>query len=133
MKWDYARFKREVYGYEAAIPAFSGFHPASFGKTFYAYMKLDKDNNLVELREKNSFTERRHLEAASAGIYYFKNWLVFKKYAERVEQYGYENLDEGYVSLLSNPMVKDGLKVKVTFVLFRKGKTSKEKKRIRSL
>lgn len=116
VKWDYARFKREVYGYEAAIPAFSGFHPASFGKTFYAYMKLDKDNNLIELREKNSFTEKRHLEAASAGIYYFKNWFVFKKYAERVEQYGYENLDEGYVSLLSNPMVKDGLKVKVTFV-----------------
>ena len=39
VKWDYARFKREVYGYDSAIPAFKGFHPASFGNTFYAYMK----------------------------------------------------------------------------------------------
>jgi len=116
VKWDYARFKREVYGYEAAIPAFKGFHPASFGNTFYAYMKLDNDDNLIELKEKSSFTEKRHLEPASAGIYYFKNWSVFRKYAEKVEQNGYENLKEGYVSLLSNPMVKDGLKVKVTFV-----------------
>ena len=116
VKWDYARFKREVYGYDSAIPAFKGFHPASFGNTFYAYMKIDGDDNLEELREKQSFTDKRHLEPASTGIYYFKNWGVFKKYADKIENSGYENLKEGYVSLLSNPMVKDGLKVKVTYV-----------------
>ena len=50
--WDYEFFKRNLHNVEANFPAFKGFHPASFGNTYYAYMKLDKDNFLLKLREK---------------------------------------------------------------------------------
>lgn len=116
VQWSYQQFKREAFGYDMAIPAFSGFQPASFGKTNYAYMHVDKYNHLVELKEKQSFTERRELEPASAGIYYFKSWEIFFKYALRLEKIGYGELREGYVSLISNLMVTDKLNVKVTTV-----------------
>ena len=113
VEWDYKRFKREVSGYEMAIPSFSGFHPASFGETFYAYMKTDENNNLVELKEKESFTSNRIDEPASVGIYYFSNWKNFKIYANKLLNAGYGNLKEGYVSLLANLFVKDNLSVLV--------------------
>ncbi|HLD76657.1 MAG TPA: hypothetical protein VI861_00840, partial [Rickettsiales bacterium] len=112
--WNYNNFKRQVYGYDGAIPSFRGFHPASFGNTYYAYMRVNENDEMLELREKKSFTEKRHEEFASAGIYYFKNWKIFKKYAEKIHQTGFENIKEGYVSLLFNPMVHDGLRIKIT-------------------
>ena len=41
------------------IPSFKGMHPASFGDTYYAYMKLNRNNELlIKLREKQSFTKK---------------------------------------------------------------------------
>jgi len=117
VRWNYSKFLREADGYDAAIPAFRNFHPASFGKTYYAYMRANQTNDMLELREKSNFTAERHKEPASAGIYYFRSQALFQHYAERLMQAGhYDGLKEGYVSLLANPMVRDGLKVRVTEV-----------------
>lgn len=116
VEWNYQQFKREAFGYDMAIPAFSGFQPASFGSTNYAYMQVDEDNHLIELREKQSFTKNRHLEPASVGIYYFKSWDTFFRYGALLERNGYGNLAEGYVSLIANLMVVDKSKVRVTKV-----------------
>lgn len=116
VRWNYTKFLREVQGYDGAIPAFRGFHPASFGHTYYAYMRENEKGEMLELREKNSFTSERHKEPASAGIYYFRNHGLFKHYGEKLMQEGYDGLKEGYVSLLANPMVRDGLKVRITDV-----------------
>jgi NDP-sugar pyrophosphorylase family protein len=114
--WNYKKFLKEVRGYDGAVPSFKGFHPASFGHTYYAYMRVNEKNEMLELREKNSFTDARHDEPASTGIYYFKNWQIFKKYANKIMIDGFENLKEGYVSLLFNPMAHDGLKILVNYV-----------------
>jgi NDP-sugar pyrophosphorylase family protein len=114
--WDYKQFKRQIYGYDGAVPAFRGFHPASFGHTYYAYMRVNAAQEMLELREKNSFTPTRHEEFASAGIYYFRSWKLFMHYTHLLIQTGFDSLKEGYVSLLFNPMVHDNLKVKVTEV-----------------
>lgn len=114
--WDYRRFKREVEGYSAAIPAFRGFHPASFGSTYYAYMLVDENSHMLALQEKKSFTETRHEEYASTGIYYFKRWDIFTKYAKKLMSQGFQGLKEGYVSLLANLLVADDHLIKVTEV-----------------
>lgn len=116
IKWNYNFFLRSVVGFDCAIPAFIGFNPASFKKTKFAYMNVDKNSNLLELKEKESFTNERHNEFASVGIYYFSKFILFKNYAEKLISIGYGNLKEGYVSLLSNIMLKDNLKVLVTKV-----------------
>lgn len=111
--WDYSRFLKEITGYHAAIPAFKGFHPASFGNTYYAYMRTE-NNEMLELREKKSFTNDRTQEFASVGIYYFDKWDLFEQHALNYLNGHYENsLPEAYVSLLYNPIVQKGLTVRV--------------------
>ncbi len=116
VRWNYIQFIRMVNGYDGAIPAFRGFHPASFGNTHYAYMRLNDKDEMLELREKSSFTSRRENEFASAGIYYFRHWKMYRYYAQKMLHEGFYGLKEGYVSLLFNLMVNDSLKVKVTEV-----------------
>ena len=76
--WDYKKFKREIFGYDGAIVSFKGFHPSSFTGTLYCYLKT-KNKLVTELKEKESFTKNPSDEYASTGIYYFKNFEMFKK------------------------------------------------------
>ena len=73
VSWNYEMFKRQVYGYDAGAPFFSGFQAASLGNTKYAYMRHN-NLNMTELKEKESFTGNRLNEPASTGIYYFKSY-----------------------------------------------------------
>ena len=117
VQWNYKHFVNSLGECDGAIPAFKGFHPASFGKTFYAYMKLNSKNELKELREKESFTQERQNEPASTGIYYFKKWLDFKSfYKKSIKDGVFENYKEHYVSLVYNKLVEDKLVVKVPLV-----------------
>ena len=108
--WDYKRFLREARNHSASIPVFRGFHPASFGDTYYAYIRAD-GRRMLELLEKQSFTTNRIDEYASAGIYYFGSQKIFMQYAEALLQTHDFKKQEAYVSLLYNPMVADGLDV----------------------
>ena len=84
VNWNYQLFKRTIHGYDGAIPSFKGFHPASFGNTYYAYMRLNSNDEMLELREKKSFTSERHNEHASVGIYYFSSWEIFSNYSKQL-------------------------------------------------
>ncbi len=112
VRWDYERFLREVKGFDASIISFSGLHPASFGNTYYAYMRVE-GNHLLELKEKASFTNNRHEEPASVGIYYFRDWKLFQKYGNNFLHKRRPKDPEAYISLLFNFMVKDDLEVLV--------------------
>ena len=52
LEWNYQKFKRDAYGYDGAIPCFKDFHPSSFGKTLYAYVKINKKNKILNIQEK---------------------------------------------------------------------------------
>lgn len=51
VRWDYRRFLLKAAMSEGAIPVFKGFHPASFGTTFYAYIRANEKDEMLELRE----------------------------------------------------------------------------------
>ena len=112
VSWNYQLFLRSVEGLDASAPSFRGFHPASFGMTFYAYMKID-GSKMLRLREKQSFTDNRTEEHASTGIYYFKTWELFNKYANKFIKNHNDSNMEAYTSLLLNNLVDDGLNVGV--------------------
>lgn len=116
VEWNYKLFLKEVYGYDAAIAAFRGFHPASYGNTYYAYIRTN-NHEMIELREKKSFTCDRTKEYASAGIYYFSTWNLFEHHAVNFFEGDYQKtLLEAYVSLLYNSIVQQGGSVRVTKV-----------------
>lgn len=109
--WDYQAFVSFASGWDSVIPTFSGFQPASFGDTLFAYIRRDAEDRLIELREKQCFTDNRGEEPASVGIYYFRTAEMFAAYAREVIEDTERDLPEAYVSLLANPMVRDGLAV----------------------
>ena len=97
--WDYKKFKREIYGYDGAIVSFRGFHPSSFTGTLYCYLKV-KNRLVTELREKKSFTNKPFEEFASTGIYYFKDFGIFK--------------ENGYKALKNKNMIKQHKEIYVS-------------------
>jgi len=116
VEWDYKDFLAQIPGYQAAIPCFKGFQPSSFGHTKYAYIRHTPDFEMLELQEKQSFTDNRIEEYASSGIYYFESYALFKECAAQLMEDGFGNLTESYVSLLTNIVLQKGGKVKVTKV-----------------
>ncbi len=113
-KWDYSQFMSQIDNKkpDGAIVSFRGFHPSSLGETYYAYMKVDKDNYVTELREKKSFSEDRKQDYGSTGTYYFASGRLFKDYVKRLVS-NPENACNGefYMSLPFILMIKDGLRI----------------------
>ena len=88
-----------------------GFHPHMLGSDHYAFCRTE-GKRLLEIREKQPFTNNRSEEYASTGSYYFKNGRMLKDYFQRIQKRPGLN-GEHYVSLVYNPMVQDGLKVTI--------------------
>ena len=114
MLWDYEKFKKEVLerGNEGAIPCYTGFHPHLFPKkNLYASCLTDKEDNLIEIREKYSFEKEKTKSKHSPGVYYFKTGAILKKYCQKLVDNKQNINGEYYASLPYNFMVVDGLKV----------------------
>ncbi len=112
--WDWNHFKRFVAacGCDGAIPAYRGFHPHSLGTTNYAYMR-EADGWLLDIQEKQPFTDDRMSEYASSGSYYFASGATMRAAlnAQRAQDLNING--EYYVSLAYKPMLATGQRVAV--------------------
>lgn len=110
--WSYADFLTAVRSRTAdgAIPSYRGFHPHSLGDTYYGYLR-HQDNWMLEIREKQCFTDNRMNEFASAGTYYFRRGALVKKYFPLAIERNLQVNGEYYASLPFNLMQKDGYRV----------------------
>ena len=112
--WNYSDFLKHTRDRNAdgAIPSYKGFHPHMLGTTNYAFIR-EKKQWMLEIKEKEPFTNNRMNEFASNGTYYFKKGSYVKKYFSELIDKDI-NLDgEYYVSLVYNLLVNDGLKVSI--------------------
>lgn len=115
--WNYERFLMRVSDYDGGMSVFRGYNyhmvgtPASFGDTYYAYVRANERREMIELREKQSFTEVRHDEFASTGVYYMRSWGEYRSYAKALLDRGLSVGSEYYVSLIYNSLVQDGKRV----------------------
>lgn len=112
--WDYDDFLNHTRDRDAdgAIPSYKGFHPHMLGSTNYAFMRDDKQW-MLEIKEKEPFTDNRMNEYASNGTYYFKKGKYVKKYFKELMNKDINLNGEYYVSLIYNLLVKDNLKVSI--------------------
>ena len=114
MHWDWPAFKEALArrGCEGCIPCYTGFHPhLGPEKNLYASCRIDGDENLIEIREKYSFTQDKTLSRHSPGTYYFRTGALLKQYCARLVDSGQDINGEYYASLPYNFMVGDGLRV----------------------
>lgn len=109
--WNYNVFKAFVRNMDGCILSHTGFHPHSLGSTMMAYSKTDKDNAVLEIKEKACYTNNRFNEHASSGLYYFgKGKYVLDYFAEALETNLTHN-GEYYITLVYNLLIRDGLSV----------------------
>ena len=81
MDWDYPGFLADMRAKGAAggIACYRGFHPHHLGPDCYAYVKTTEDRLLLDIREKQPFTEDKRSEWASSGAYYFQSGAALKQ------------------------------------------------------
>jgi NDP-sugar pyrophosphorylase family protein len=100
MSWDAHQFETFVRDSDcdACVISYRGFHPHYLSPTKYAYSRLVGEN-VVEVREKGSFTENRENEFASTGGYYFKTAELLSQALEFQQKHKLEMNGELYTSL----------------------------------
>jgi NDP-sugar pyrophosphorylase family protein len=114
MYWDYSNFESFVNKTECdgAVVCYTGFHPHMLGSDNYAFCKVD-GNKILEIREKQPFTDDKMSEFASTGTYYFKKGSYVKKYFQKLIDEDININSEYYVSLIYNLMNNDHLNSQV--------------------
>lgn len=110
--WDFEAFKNHIKerNIDAALIGFKGFHPPLLQDGFYATAKVDEELNLLEVREKYSFTPNKMDSWTSAGIHYFRNGELVKKYFSKMIEQEILCNNEYYVSQSHNLLIQDGYK-----------------------
>ena len=98
--WDWHHFKQFVAASECdgAIPAYKGFHPHTLGSTNYAYMR-EECGWVLDIQEKQPYTNNRMEEYASSGTYYFSSGKVMSDAFCATMEQGINVNGEYYVSL----------------------------------
>lgn len=109
--WDYRHFKGFIDATECdgCVICYTGFHPHMLGSDNYAFCRTDENNQILEVREKQPFTDDKMSEFASAGNYYFKKGSYVKKYFKQLMDEDININGEYYVSLIYNLLIQDGL------------------------
>lgn len=105
--WDWQHFKQFVKetACEGAIPAYKGFHPHSLGTTNYAYLR-ESDGWVLDIQEKQPYTDDRMEEYASSGTYYFASAQIMSDAFRTVMEQDLNVGGEYYVSLAYKPLLK---------------------------
>jgi NDP-sugar pyrophosphorylase family protein len=96
--------------YDGCIITHSGVHPHTLNSTKMAFLKVENDI-LIEIKEKECYTDNPLNEHASTGAYYFKRGDQMKKYFDQLIEKDINYNGEYYVTLVYNLLVNDGLKV----------------------
>lgn len=98
--------------FEGCIPAYTGFHPHMEHSTSYAYLKLE-DGQVIDIQEKQPWTDNPHSEFASSGTYGFSSGSIL---IESIQSQISQNIDlngEFYLSLTYKPLLSAGGRVSV--------------------
>lgn len=110
--WNFQEFLESTKNYDGSIPCYKGFHPHMLGSDNYAFCK-EQNNELIQIKEKEPFTNNKMNEFASNGTYYFKKGRYIKKYFKELVDLNINVNGEFYVSLVYNLLIRDGLKINI--------------------
>jgi len=110
--WDKDDFKKHVKeaNLDGCVLSHIGMHPHTLNSTKMAFMKIENDL-MVEIKEKECYTDDPMQEHASTGTYYFSKGSYVKKYFDLAIERDLNYAGEYYVTLVYNLLVQDGLRV----------------------
>lgn len=110
--WNYSEFKKWVKdnNSDGCILSHKDFHPHRLSPTFMAHIKED-NLKVLEIKEKEPYTNDPMSEHASTGTYYFKKGSFIKKYFQKLIDLNINYNGEYYTTLVYNLLIQDGLTV----------------------
>lgn len=113
MVWNFEDFKSHVKenNLDGCILTHTGMHPHTLNSTKMAFLKLDEEGNLLEIKEKECYTDDPMSEHASTGVYYFKSGKILKECFLNCIEKNITYNGEYYVTLAYNFLVEQGKKV----------------------
>lgn len=111
--WNYKDFKNYLNenNPDGCLINHIGFHPHSLLPNLMAHCRVHGDR-VLEVKEKECFTDDNMSEPASSGSYYFRNGKIAKKYFELAIQENVSYNGEHYITLVYNLLIKDGLDIR---------------------
>ena len=112
IKWNIQNFYNHIkeQNVDGSIVTHTGWHPHRVYNKYFAYLRVD-NNIVLEVKEKQHFTDNPENEYASGGIYYFKTGLMLKNYCEKLINQNIKVNNEFYITMTYNLMIEDNLKV----------------------
>lgn len=110
--WDRAKFLDHVEknNLDGCILTHTGMHPHTLNSTKMAFLKVENEL-LLEIKEKECYTENPFTEHASTGAYYYRKGWQLKKYFDQTIEENVNHNGEYYVTLVYNLLVRDHLRV----------------------
>lgn len=108
--WDVKAFKEQLYCVDGLIATYSGFHPHMLRSTSYAYVAM-RGEDVIGIKEKESFTNDRFSEPVSSGTYGFGSGKIMLSAIQDQLNLGLSTNGEFYTSLAFLPLLSKGLKV----------------------
>lgn len=113
MIWDFHEINifLQAGNYSGAVVCYKGFHPHLIRSNVYAGCRLDSFGNLLEIREKYSFTIDKTQSAHSTGTYYFSNKKILEKYFNELYISNKKINGEFYISTVFEFMLNDNLHI----------------------
>ncbi len=113
--WEYDDFKNKIIdnGFDGSMTAYRGFHPHLLGNGLYAGIRSDKNNHMLEVKEKFSFTKNKMDSYHSAGTYFFKKGAYIKKYFQMVMERNLHIKGEYYVSTVYQLMKEERMRIHI--------------------
>ena len=120
--WDYDNFKSwlKIKEVDAAALCYKGFHPHYINPLKFAYVKARK-NQIIRVKEKESFTNNRENEPAMSGTFYFKSGEKLIDACNKMITNKDKVKNEYYVSLLFNYLYSKKQYVYLTDYFFQWG------------
>lgn len=114
--WNFKQFLNEMRknNCQGGIACYKGFHPHMLHGDKYAFCKTlnSESKQLIEIKEKESFTTEPMSEYASNGTYYFQTSQILKTYFLKLLSLEEEKINnEYYVSMVYKQMLIDNLKI----------------------
>lgn len=108
-KWDYNSFKSKIDKYDGSIVCYKSFHPHLLHPNLYAGVKVNEENELIEIKEKHSYTKNKMNTWQSSWTYYFRNWKILLKYINELIKKDIKCNNEFYISLAYNLLKENWL------------------------
>lgn len=110
--WNKADFLKHVSDkdLDGCILTHSGMHPHTLNSTKMAFLKTDGDL-MLEIKEKECYTDNPMSEHASTGVYYFSKGAYMKHCFFKAIANDMNYNGEYYVTLAYNVLVEEGLRI----------------------